>query len=83
MLLKHMSPKFCLGAAALEAGVSLVSILLAGDRSRVSTLARHYFPPTLLLWIATRILYSMLYWASVSRHCLGKCETLTYIDCCK
>ena len=32
-------------SAALVAGVSLVSILQAGDRARVSTPARHYFPP--------------------------------------
>ena len=42
----HMSPDSLLGAsAALAAGVSLVSILQAGDWARVSTLARHYFFP--------------------------------------
>ena len=30
-------------SAALAAGVSLVTILQAGDWTRVSTLARHYF----------------------------------------
>ena len=30
-------------SAALAAGVSLVTILQAGDWARVSTLARHYF----------------------------------------
>ena len=48
MLPKHMSPGCLLGAAAsaaLVAGVSLVSILQAGDWARVSTLARHYFSP--------------------------------------
>ena len=49
MLLKHI----CLwvlsggtaGSAALVVGVFLVSILQAGDWARVSTPARHYFPP--------------------------------------
>ena len=44
----HMFPGSFWGAAAsaaLVAGVSLVSILQAGDWARVSTLARHYFSP--------------------------------------
>ena len=44
----HMSPGSLQGAAAsaaIVAGVSLVSILQAGDWARVSTLARHYFSP--------------------------------------
>ena len=40
-----MSPGTLWGAAAFAAGVSLVSILQAGDWVRVSTLARHYFSP--------------------------------------
>ena len=46
VLLKHMSPGYLWGvaaSAALAAGVSLVSILQAGDWARVSTPARHYF----------------------------------------
>ena len=42
----HMSPGSLWGAAAsaaLAAGVSLVTILQAGDWTRVSTPARHYF----------------------------------------
>ena len=42
----HMSPGSHWGvaaSAALAAGVSLVTILQAGDWTRVSTLARHYF----------------------------------------
>ena len=86
MLLKHI----CLWAlsggaaasAALVAGVSLVPILLAGDWANIPTPARHYFFPTLLLWISTRTLYSVLCWASVSRSSLGKCQTLTYIESC-
>ena len=35
-------------------------------------------PPTLLLQITTRTLYSVLCWASVSRSSPGKCQTLTY-----
>ena len=44
----HISPGSLWGAtasAALVAGVSLVSILQAGDWTRVSTPARHYFSP--------------------------------------
>ena len=70
------------GAAALAAGVSLVSILQAGDWARVSTPPRHYFPPTLLLCIDTRTLYSILYWALMSKSSVGKCQTLTYIQSC-
>ena len=43
-----MSPGSLGGAAvsaALVSGVSLVAILQAGDWTRVSTLARHYFSP--------------------------------------
>ena len=40
------------------------------------------FLPTLLLWIGTRNLYSMLCGASVSRSFLGKCQTFTYIESC-
>ena len=53
----HMSPGSLWGATAsvaLVAGVSLVSTLQADDWAKVSTLARHYFPPTLLLQIGTR-----------------------------
>ena len=81
----HMSPGSPQGAAAsatLMASVSLVSILQAGDWARVSSLARHYFPLTLLLWISTKTLYSMTCWSSVSRSSLGKCQTLTYIQSC-
>ena len=81
LLLKHMSPGSLWGAAAsatLAAGVSLMSIPQADDWTRVSP-DRHYFPPTLLLQIGTRILSSVLHRASVSRCSLGKCQTLTYI----
>ena len=47
MLLKHTCLQAVSGgiaaSAALAAGVSLASILQAGDWARVSTLARHYF----------------------------------------
>ena len=46
MLLKHMSLGSlweAAASAALVGGVSLVSILQAGDWARVSTTARHYF----------------------------------------
>ena len=77
------SPQGVAASAALTAGVSLVSTQQAGDWARVSMPARHLFAPTLLLQISTRILYSMLCWASVSRCSLGKCQTLTYIKSCK
>ena len=41
----HMSPGSLQGAAALAAGISLVSILQAAEWAKVSTLDRHYFPP--------------------------------------
>ena len=44
----HMSPgslQVASAFAALAAGVSLVSILQAGDWARVSSLAIHYFSP--------------------------------------
>ena len=41
----HMSPGSLWGATAIVAGISLVSILQAGDWARVSTPARHYFSP--------------------------------------
>ena len=81
----HMSPGYLWGAAtsaALAAVVSLVSILRASDWGRVSTPARHFSPPTLLLQIGTRTLYSMLCWASVSRSSPGKHQTLIYTQSC-
>ena len=43
MLLRHICLWALSGGLLLPAGVSLVSILQAGDWTRVSTLARHYF----------------------------------------
>ena len=47
MLLRHICLQALSGgvaaSAALSAGVSLVAILQAGDWTRVSTPARHYF----------------------------------------
>ena len=53
-------------AAALAAGVSLVSILQAGDWTEFLHQIHTIFPPTSLLLISTRIMYSVLCWASVS-----------------
>ena len=63
-------------SAALAAGVSLETILEAGDWTRVSTPARHYFST----YITTTDQHqdSMQCWASVNRSSPGKCETLTY-----
>ena len=69
-------------SAALEAGVFLVTILQAGNWTRVSTAARHYFSTYILLQIGTRTPCSMPCWASVSRSSLGKCQTLTYTQSC-
>ena len=69
-------------SAALEGGVSLVTILQAGDWARVSTPARHYFSTSLLLQISTRTPCSMQCWASVSRSSPGKCQTWTYTQSC-
>ena len=77
----HFS-RFSQGAAALAAGVSLAFILQAGGWARVPTPARHYFSTYITTMISTRILYSMLCLASVSRCSLGKCQTLTYIESC-
>ena len=55
--------KAAVTSATLVAGVSLVSILLAGDWARVSTSARHYFGHISLLQISTRIPCSALSWA--------------------
>ena len=41
------------------------------------------FPPISLLQIGIRILSNMLYWASVSRWLIHKCQTLTYIKPCE
>ena len=49
-------------SAALVAGVSLVSILQAGDWARVSTPARHYFSPyiTTVDWHQDSVQHAML-----------------------
>ena len=49
-------------SAALAAGVSLVSILQAGDWARVSSLARHYFSPyiTATDWHQDSVQHAML-----------------------
>ena len=69
-------------SAALVSRVSLVSTLLGGDQSRVSTPARHYFQHIYLLQIGISILSCMLSRAIMSSHAVGKCQTLTYIKAC-
>ena len=70
-------------SAAVVAGVSLVSILQAGDwANSFYTGLVTIFPLALLLWISTRTLYRVLCSASVSRSSLGKCQTLTCIQSC-
>ena len=65
MLLRHI----CLGSlwgvaasAALAAGVSLVTILQAGDWTRVSMPARHYFSTyiTMMDWHQDSVQHTML-----------------------
>ena len=46
-------------SAALAAGVSLVSILQAGDWAKVSTPARHYFSP--YITTTTTVIFSLAY----------------------
>ena len=50
------------GAAAMVAGVSLVSILQAGNWARVPTLDTHYFSPyiTAMDWYQDSLQYAML-----------------------
>ena len=82
----HMPLGSLLGAAvtaALVASVSLVSMLQAGDWPEFLNQLETIFSPTSLWWIGTKILYSMLCWASVSRCSFGKCQTLIYIESCK
>ena len=69
-------------SAALAAGVSLVTILQAGDGPEFLLQLGTISLPTLLRRIGTRILCSMPCWASVSRSSPGKCQTLTYTQSC-
>ena len=66
-------------SAPLVAGVSLVSMLQAGDWTGVSALARHYLSIyiTAVDWYKDPVQCVVL--ASVSRWFLGKCLTLIYI----
>ena len=59
-------------SAATAGGISLVSILQEGDLAKVLHQLDTIFLPTLLLWIGTRSLYSVVCWASVRRSFLGK-----------
>ena len=65
----HISPGSIQGAAASACLVTGISLVFLHQQDT--------FPPTTLLQIGTRILCSMLYWASVSRHSPGKCQTLS------
>ena len=70
-------------SAALVAGVSLVTILQAGDWIRVSIPARHYFSTYITTMDQHQdSMQHVLCWASVSRSSLGKCQTLTYNQSC-
>ena len=79
----HMSPGTLHGAvvsAAFVAGVSLLSILKAGDWARVPTPDIIILLTSLLL-IGTRIPFNKLSWVSVSSHFVGNCQNLTYKIC--
>ena len=54
----HTYPDILQAAVSVDlvAGVSLVSILQAGDWVRVSTAARHYFPKYALAWIQCAVI---------------------------
>ena len=58
----HMFLQGAAASAALAAGISLVSILQAGDWARVSTLARDYFSPyiTTMDWHQDSVQCAML-----------------------
>ena len=79
----HMSLGTVCGAATFVAGVSLLSILLAGDWARVSTQLDTISQHISLLQIGTRILCRLLSWALVSSELVGKCQTLTYTKFCR
>ena len=68
------------GAAALAAGVSLVSIRRQESGPEFQCQLDTIFPPTSLLQIGTMVLYRVLCWASVSRCSLDKCQAMTYIE---
>ena len=82
----HMSLGSLQGVAAsatLAAGVSLVTILLAGNWTRVSTPARHYFSTyiTTMDQHQDSVQHAVLGHAG-SRSSPGKCQTLTYTQSC-
>ena len=66
--------------AALAVSVSLVSISLAGNWDRVSVLTRHYFLTYIIATDWNQDFVNVLSWASVSRHFIGKCQALIYLN---
>ena len=64
---------------ALVAGVSLVSILKAGDWARVHNPAGHYFSTYITNTDQHHTLCSKLSLALVSSQIVGKCQALTYV----
>ena len=76
-----MSPSTLWGAAvstAFVAGVSLVSILQAGDWARVSTLARCYIFTYITPMDQHQDSIQYAVWASVSSKLVGKCQLDLY-----
>ena len=69
-------------SAAFAAGISLVSILQAGNWPEFLPQPDTIFQYTLLLQIGTRFLYSMLSLALVSSQLVGKCQKFTSIKSC-
>ena len=78
-----MSLGTLLGATALTAGVSFVSILQADDWARISIHTQHYFKLVSLPEIHTRIWFSVPSGVLVSRQLIGKCKALTYLESCR
>ena len=78
----HMSPGALHStavSAALVAGISLVSILQAGDLVRISTPARHY----LFTYIITMDLHQHSIQQGIlglGEKSFGKCQTLIYVN---
>ena len=81
----HMSPGSCLGVAA-SAALAVVFPWYPFWRQVTGPEFLHQLgtisPPTLLLQISTRTLYSVLCWAWVNWSSPGKCQTLTYTESC-
>ena len=69
-------------SAALAAGVSLVTILQAGDWPRVFMPARHYFSTYITMMDQHQDSVQHAVLGLSERSSPGKCQTLTYTQSC-